>query len=110
MACAYLVKNLLKGIKLLKRRLAHDPEYLLAGVLGRHLQAPRNMPANQLFGIGAIGPGGSLVSRAVEQQVVAHAAANETLLDPGQGINGMVKIEQTRMTRIQIRTHLRMNA
>ena len=46
----------------------------------------------------------------IEQQVVAHAAAYETLLDAWQGIDGVVDVEQAAMAGVEVGAYLRMDA
>ena len=53
---------------------------------------------------------GMLVGAAVEQQVVAHAAADKTLLDAGQGVYCVVDVEQTAVVGIQVRADARVDA
>ena len=68
------------------------------------------MATDELTGIIAGSLVRLLVARAVQQQVVAHTAADEALLDTGQGIDRMVDVEQLRMVGIQIGADTRMDA
>lgn len=46
----------------------------------------------------------------VQQQVVSYPTADEALLDTGQGIYGMVDVQQRTMVGIQVRAYLRVDA
>lgn len=52
------------------------------------------MVSDKFFGIGVCGLVAILVVRAVEQQVVAHAAAYEALFYAWHGIDGSVDVKQ----------------
>ena len=51
-----------------------------------------------------------LVLAAMQEQVVAHTTANETLLNAWQGVDGTIDLKEFGMVGIQIRAYLRMNA
>ena len=46
----------------------------------------------------------------MEQQVVAHAAADEAFLHAGQGVDSPIEVEQLLMAGVEVRTYLRMDA
>ena len=96
--------------ELLERRLAHEHQHAVAGVLRRHLQTAADVSADELARVLLGGSVGGLVLAVIEQQVVAYAAADEALLDAGQGVDGVIDIEQLLMVRIQVGTDLRMDA
>ena len=104
------VENLLECLELGKWRLAHDAQHTVAGVLGRHLQASADVAGDEFAGVFA----GALVHLRIlalmEQEVVAHSAADERLLDTGQGIDGVVDVEQRAVVGVQVGAHLGMDA
>ena len=104
------VENLLECLELGERRLAHDAQHTVAGVLGGHLEASADVAGDEFAGVFA----GALVHLRIlalmEQEVVAHTASDERLLDTGQGIDGVVDVEQRAVVGIQVGTHLGMDA
>ena len=104
------VEDALEVVELLERRFAHQPQHAVAGVLGRHLQPSADVMADQLAGVLLCGAVGGLVLAAVQQQVVAYAAADEALLDAGQGVDGAVDVEQLAVVGVEVRADLRMDA
>ena len=79
-------------------------------MLGSHLQTAAHVVADEFFGIGLGGLVHPSVVTAVEQQVVAHAAADETLLHPGDGIDGTVEVDQTAVVGVEVGADARMPA
>ena len=79
-------------------------------MFGRHFQSSADMPADQFPRILL----GCLIRRfilaAIDQQIIADTAADETALDARQTVYGMIHIEQFAVVRIEVRTYLRMNA
>ena len=71
-------------------------------MLGGHLQPSADVVADELTGVLLSGPVALLVAAAVEQQVVAHTAAYEALLDAGQAVNSMVEVEQLAMVGVEV--------
>lgn len=71
------VENLFERLELGEWRLAHDVQHTVAGVLGRHLQASADVAGDEFTGVFA----GALVHLRIlalmEQEVVAHTAADE---------------------------------
>lgn len=67
---------------------------MVFGVFGCHFQAAGDMVSDKFFGICVCGLVAILVVRAVEQQVIAHAAAYEALFDTWHGIDGSVDVKQ----------------
>ena len=59
-----------------------------------YLQATADMAGNELAGIFLRTFVSVRVLALVQQQVIAYTAANEGLLDAGQGIYGMIDVEQ----------------
>ena len=104
------VENLLELFKERERRLAHEPQHTIRRVLWSHLQTAADMFANQLAGVLARCGVGLLVLALVQQQVVAHATANETLLYARQGIDGMIHLKQPCVVGYQVGAHLRVDA
>ena len=104
------VEDALELIELLERGLAHESQYAFAGVLRGHLQASADVAADEFAGILQGGAVDGLVFATVEQQVVAHATTDETLLDAWQGINGMIDVEQLAVVGVEVGTDLRMDA
>ena len=101
------VENLFERLEL---GVAHDVQHTVAGVLGRHLQASADVAGDEFAGVFA----GALVHLRIlalmEQEVVAHSAADERLLDTGQGVDGVVDVEQRAVVGVQVGTHLGMDA
>ena len=96
-------------IELLEGRFAHEVQHVVAGVLGSHLQTSADMAGDEFTSIFLSGTVSMLVLAVIKEQVVAHAAADETLLYFWQGIDSMVDIQQFRMVGVQVRTNLRMD-
>ena len=67
-----------------------------------YLQATADMAGNELAGIFLRTFVSVRVLALVQQQVIAYTAANEGLLDAGQGIYGMIDVEQRTVVRIQV--------
>ena len=91
------VKDAFELVELLEGRLAHEHEHLVGGVLGSHFETPADMTADEFAGVLGGGLVAMLVGASVQEQVVAHATADETLLDLRQGINGLIHLEQGRV-------------
>ena len=104
------VEDALELFEELERGFAHVHEDAVGGVLGCHFQSAADVLADELAGVGPGGLVDLLVGAAVEQQVVAHAAANETLLDAGQGVNGVVDVEQGCVVGVEVGTDGGMDA
>ena len=104
------VEDTFELLELLERRFPHQVEHLVGSVFGCHLQSSAHMLANQLASILPCCLITLLVFAVVQKKVVAHTAADETLLYPWQGIYSMVDIQQGRVVGVQIRTDLRMDA
>ena len=71
-----------------------------------YLQATADMAGNELAGIFLRTFVSVRVLALVQQQVIAYTAANEGLLDAGQGIYGMIDVEQRTVVRIQVGAYL----
>ena len=104
------VEDAFELLELLEGRLSHQIEHLVGSVFRRHLQSSAYMFADQLAGILPCCLITLLILAVVQQKVVAHTAADETLLYLRQGIHSMVNIQQGRVVGVQIRTDLRMDA
>ena len=96
--------------ELLERGLAHETEHTVAGMLGSHFQASADVAGDELAGVFLGGTVGGLVLAVVEQEVVAHAAADEAFLDAGQGIDGAVDVDEARVVGVEVGTDLGMDA
>ena len=75
-----------------------------------YLQATADMAGNELAGIFLRTFVSVRVLALVQQQVIAYTAANEGLLDAGQGIYGMIDVEQRTVVRIQVGAYLGVDA
>ena len=104
------VEDALELIELLERWFAHESQHAVAGVLRGHLQASAHMAADEFTGVLLGSAVGGFVLAPVEQQVVAHTAADEALLDTCQGIDGMIDVEQLAVVGVEVGTDLRMDA
>ena len=91
-------------------RFPHQLQHLWRGVLRCHLQAATYVVDNQFAGILACSLIDGFVLAVVQYQVVAHATAYEALLDAGQGIYGMVDVQQWAVVSVQVGTDGRMDA
>ena len=87
------VEEALEGLELREGGLPHEREHALGGVLWGYLQAAADMAGNQFAGVLLSRTVHRLVFAAVEQQVVAHAAADEALLHTGTGIYCPVELQ-----------------
>ena len=97
-----LVEYLLEVIELRERRLAHDMEHLVAGMFRSHLQASAHMLGNEFAGIFLRAAVDGRILALVKQEIVAHTAADETLLDARYGIYSMIDVEQRTVICIQV--------
>ena len=100
------VKETLEVVELLEGGLAHEVEHVVAGMLGGYFQAAADMAGDEFAGVVLGGAVGGLVLAVVEHKVVAHAGAYEALLDAGQGVDGMVEVEQARVVGVQVGAYL----
>ena len=96
-------------IELLERRLSHEVQHVVAGVLGSHLEASADMAGDEFASIFLSGTVSMLVFAVIEQQIVAYAAADETLLYFGHGIYSMVDVQQLGVVGVEVGTYLRMD-
>ena len=104
------VEELLELLEEGERGFAHDVEHRVAGVLGSHLEPARDMEAYELLvelGIDLVDGG---IAGAVHREVVAHTAANERLLDLGQGVDGVVDVEQGAVVGVEVGARLGVQA
>ena len=68
------------------------------------------MAGDELSGILSGGFVGLLVLTLIEQEVIAHTAADEALLHAGQCVDGMVDVKQTGEIRVEVGTDLWVDA
>ena len=104
------VKDGLEAVEEVEGGLAHQVEDVGAGVLRSHFQASADMARDELARVFLRRSVGLLVLAAMEQQVVAHARSDKTLLDAGERIDGMVDVEQLLVTGVEVGTDLGMDA
>ena len=83
---------------------AHQLQHTVAGVLWGHLKASADVPRDELARVVGGSAVEGFVAPVVEQQVVAHAAADVAVFDAGQGIYGTVDIEQRTVVAIEVGT------
>ena len=88
--CVYFVEYLFELLKLLERRLAHQFQDIVRGVFRGDFQPSADVVAYEFTGVFPCRLVAFFVSALVQQQVIAHAAADETLLDAWHGVNGSV--------------------
>ena len=88
------VEDALELVELLERRLAHESEHMVGSMFGRHLQTSADMILNQFACVLHSGLVRLLVLATIQEQVVAHTTANETLFDAWQGIDGTINLQQ----------------
>jgi len=104
------VEDALEVEELLERRFAHQSQHAVAGMFGCHFQSSADVACDEFACVLAGSLVGSVVLAVIKQQVVAHAAAYEALLDAGQGIDSVVDVEQSGVAGVEVRTDLRMYA
>ena len=104
------VEEALECVELLERRLAHESQHMVGGMLWCHLQATADVSGDEFARVGLGSLVGVFVLAAMEQQVVAYATAYEAFLDAGQCIDGPVDVKQARMVGVQVRAYLRVDA
>lgn len=96
------VEDALKLLEQPERRFAHEHQHLVGCVFWSHFQSAAHMLAYQFAGVFAGSLVGMLILALVQQQIVAHATSDETLLDARQSIYGMIDIKQGRMVGIEV--------
>ncbi len=94
------VEQVFEGLEQSERRFAHHVEYAGRGVFRCHLQPATHMARDEFAGV--VGSGTVYVGMraVVQQEVIAHATANEGTLDAGQCVNGVVEFEQWTMVGV----------
>lgn len=103
------IEDALEVVEQLERGLAHQSQHAVAGVFRSHLQSTTYMAGDEFAGIIHSSPIGGFVLTVMQDEVVAHTAADETLLDTGQRIDSTIDVEQGTVVGIEIGTYLRMN-
>ena len=88
------VEDTLELVELLERWLAHQLQHMVTGMLGSHLQTSANMVFNEFAGIFHRSLVRFLVFAVMQQQIVAHTTADETLLDTRQGVYSPIYLQQ----------------
>ena len=106
----YLVKYTLELLKQLERRLSHQFQHSIRGVLWSDLQSSANMIADKFTSIFPCRLVSLLVLTVMKQKVISNARAYETLLYLWQGSYGTVDIKQSRMVGVKVRTYLRITS
>ena len=105
-----LVEYLLELVELGERGLAHHVEHRIACVFGSYLQASAHVLGYQLAGIFTGGTVDGGVLAFVKQEVVAHTATDEALLDARKRIDGVIDVEQRAMVGVQVGAYLGVDA
>lgn len=90
--------------------LAHQAKYVRLSVFRGHFESPGDMAGNELLAVLAID--GVSFRRAGwgHGEVIAHAGTNESFLDGGHAVHGLVDLEQARMVVVKIRAWGRVQA
>lgn len=88
------VEDLLKLFKLCERRLAHQAEHTVAGVFRCHFQPSTHMVTNQLTGVFLCCLVGVGIATFVQQQIIAHPAADKTFLHSWQTVYNTIQFEK----------------
>ena len=88
------VEDTLELVELLERWLAHQLQYMVAGMLGSYLQASADMVLDQFAGVLHSGLVRLLVLAVIQQQVVAYTTADKTFLDAWQSVDSTVYLQQ----------------
>ena len=68
------------------------------------------MLRDEFLGVLAVDAVCALIASVVEQEIVANARTDETLLDAGHGIDSMVNVQQGGVVCVEILADFRMNA
>ena len=105
-----VVENSFEVIELFERRFAHKVQHGVARMFRCNFQTPRNMLRNHLFGILHVCLVDCLVAGVIENEVVAYAAAYETLLDARQRINSTIDFYQRAVVVVKILANIGMDA
>ena len=79
-------------------------------MLGSHLQSSADVARYQFAGVALGGRAQTFVFVGMEQQVVAHTAADKALFDARQGIHGLVDVDERLVVGIQIGADGRVDA
>ena len=106
---ANILENLLELVEETEGWFAHDIENVVAGVLGRHLQSATHVIGYQFARIFPCSTVQILVLVVVEKEVVAHAAADEALLDAGQCVDSLVYVEEWTVVGVKVGADGRVN-
>ena len=104
------VEDALELMEELERWLAHEAQHAVGGVLGCHLQSSAHMAGDEFARVLPRRLVGFLVFALMQQEVIAHAAADKALLHARQGIDGMIDIEQLGVVGVEVGADLRMDA
>ena len=98
------VEDTLEVAELLEGRFAHELEHGVGHMFGCHLQSSADMTLDELACVFVGSAVDRLVLAAVEQEVVAHAAAYIATSDIGQGIDTAVDVDKSTVVGIEVRT------
>ena len=109
-AAVDVVEDALEVVEELEGGLAHEGEHAVGGVFGRHFQTAADVAGDELLGVLAVDAVGALVAGVVHEEVVAHAGADEALLDAGHSVDGSVDVEQGGVVGVEIGADLGMDA
>ena len=105
-----LVEASFEVVEQAERGLAHELEHAVGGVLRCYLEASADVARDEFACVVGCGAVEGFVLPVVEQQVVAHAASDEALLDIGQGIDSAIDVEQGTMVAVEVGADLRVYA
>ena len=107
---AYLVEELLETAELAEAGLSHQLQDGRGGVFRGHFESAADVARDELAGVFPAGfiPAG--MPAAAEQEVVAHAAADEGLLHAGLRVGLAVEVEQGAVVGAEVRAGLWVDA
>ena len=93
-AAVDVIKNALEVVEELERWLAHEVEHTIACMFGCHLQSSAHVAGDEFASIFACGSVDSFVLALMKQQIVAHTATYEALLDAWQCVHTTVDVHE----------------
>ena len=79
-------------------------------MFGSDFESSADMTCDEFAGIFGVDTVDIGIAGVVQQEVVAHTAANEALFDARQVVNGAVDVEQGRVVGVEVGAHLGMDA
>ena len=95
LAAVDVVEDAFEVVEQAEGGFAHEVEHTVRSVFRGDFQTTADVFGDQFFGVLPVDFVDAGIACVVEQEVVADARANETLLDMGKGIDGMIDVEES---------------